>query len=95
MSPAPPEHLPVFPCRRGDLQEQRVGEDLMVYDPLQRRVHILNGTAASIFHLCDGTHDLDFLEHELRESFEVSRGRDIRKELLGALESLREKGLLH
>jgi len=66
----------------------------MVYDPLQRKVHVLNPTAALIFKLSDGTHDLDFLERELRASFEVSRETNLRSELLAALESLREKGLL-
>ena len=66
----------------------------MVYDPVDRKVHILNPTAAMIFRLSDGMHDLDSLERDLRESFEVSRERDLRSEILAAIESLREKGLL-
>lgn len=83
-----------LPLRRQELQEQSVGRDLMVYDPLHGKVHVLNPTAALIFRLSDGTHDLDFLERELRASFEVSRETNLRSELLAALESLREKGLL-
>ena len=94
MNPAPDELAPSPLHRRDDLQEQRVGDDLMVYDPVKRRVHILNPTAAKIFHLSDGMHDLDSLERELRNAFEVSRERDLRSDILAAIESLREKGLL-
>ena len=59
-----------------------------------RSSDILIPTAAKIFHLSDGMHDLDSLERELRNTFEVSRERDLRSDILAAIESLREKGLL-
>ena len=66
----------------------------MVYDPVGRTVHILNPTAATIFRLIDGKHDLDSLERKLRESFQISKEQDLRSDILAAIESLREKGLL-
>jgi hypothetical protein len=94
MSPAPSEFPSPLPQRRDDLQEQCVGDDLMIYDPTHRIVHILNPTAATIFRLCDGTHDLDSLEEEMRESYEFSRKFDLRSDLLAVIQSFREKGLL-
>jgi PqqD family protein of HPr-rel-A system len=94
MSPAPAERSLEFPHRREDLQEQRVGEDLMVYDPRARKVHILNRTAALIYRFCDGEHDFESLERELREGFELPQGRNVRSDIRDAIQSLREKGLL-
>jgi PqqD family protein of HPr-rel-A system len=94
MSSAPGSISRDLPHKRSDLQEQRVGDDLMVYDPVQQKVHVLNPTAALIFRLSDGQHDLDSLEHELRHGFAISREQDLRSDILAAIESLREKGLL-
>ena len=71
-----------------------MGDDLMVYDPSQQKVHVLNPTAALIFQLSDGHHDLDSLESELRASFAISPDQNLRSDILAAIESLREKGLL-
>lgn len=66
----------------------------MVYDPTHRTVHILNPTAATIFRLCDGAHDLDSLERELREHYESSQESNFRSDLLAVLQNFRDKGLL-
>ena len=83
-----------FPQKRADLQEQCVGEDLMVYDPVQQKIHILNPTAALIFRLSDGLHDLDSLERELRRGFATSNEQDLRSDILAVIQNLRDKGLL-
>jgi hypothetical protein len=66
----------------------------MVYDPVQHKVHVLNPTAALIFQLSDGQHDMDSFERELRNSFAISPEQDLRSDILAAINSLREKGLL-
>ena len=66
----------------------------MVYDPVQQKIHVLNPTAALIFQLSDGQHDVDSLEREVRNSFATSREQDLRSDILAAIDSLREKGLL-
>ena len=71
-----------------------MGDDLMVHDPVQKKIHVLNPTAALIFRLSDGQHDLDALERELRQAFAPSREQDLRSDILAAIDSLREKGLL-
>ena len=65
----------------------------MVYDPRAGKVHVLNGTAARVYGLCDGSHDLDEIVRCLRADFEVPEGRDVRSDVLEAIQALRA-GLL-
>jgi coenzyme PQQ synthesis protein D (PqqD) len=94
MSPEPRSDSGDLPLKRSNLQEQCVGTDLMVYDPVQEKIHVLNPTAALIFRLSDGLHDLASLERELRSGFAVSREQNLRSDILATIKSLREKGLL-
>jgi PqqD family protein of HPr-rel-A system len=82
------------PRRRNDLQEQRIGDDLMVYDPRAGKVHVLNGSAALVYGLCDGSHDLDAIVRHLRADFQVPEDRDVRSDVLEAIQALRAKLLL-
>jgi hypothetical protein len=84
-----------LPRRRDDLQERRIGDDLMVYDPRARMVHVLNGSAAQVYRLCDGSHDLDAIVRHLRAAFQVPEGRDVRRDVIDAIQALRAKLLLH
>lgn len=47
------------PERVNGIEEQRAGEDLVLYDPRAGRLHHLNPTAAAVWRLCDGTSTLD------------------------------------
>ncbi|HEU5179973.1 MAG TPA: HPr-rel-A system PqqD family peptide chaperone [Candidatus Polarisedimenticolia bacterium] len=84
----------VQPRRRDGLEEQSIGGDLMVYDAREGAVHLLNESAAHIYSLCDGSHDLDSIERDLRAEFKVPGDRDVRSDVLGALRALRSKQLV-
>jgi len=71
-----------------------MGEDLMVYDPKAHQVHVLNGTATTIYRLCDGKHDLDAMERIIRSSYHVTEVHDVRQDVATTLALLREKKLL-
>lgn len=49
-----PLRTPAFPALTSNLVSQRVGEDLVVYNPEDERAHCFVGEAAEIFALCDG-----------------------------------------
>lgn len=42
------------PCRRPDILEQMVGEDLLLYDPETHQAYQLNEPAMSLHRRCDG-----------------------------------------
>ena len=93
MKEAPHTSGPGLPRVREDLQEQQIGEDLMVYDARNHRVHILNGTAAAIYRMCDGEHDLDAMEREIRTLYHVAETQDVRQDILDTLALLGGKEL--
>lgn len=43
-----------IPHHSPDLVEERVEDQLVVYDPWRDRVHLLNTSAAAVLDLCDG-----------------------------------------
>jgi pyrroloquinoline quinone biosynthesis protein D len=47
------------PRRAPGIEMHPSGDDLLVHDTRGGKVHVLNATAATIFSLCDGDHDLD------------------------------------
>lgn len=44
-----------YPCRRAHVEERVAGADLVLYDPVGGRLHVLNETAALVWRLCDGS----------------------------------------
>lgn len=51
--------------------ESEVDDQLVLYDPSEETVTILNGTAADIWHLCDGTQGLDEIVATLASAYRV------------------------
>jgi hypothetical protein len=47
------------PCRAPGIETHQSGEELLVHDTRAAKVHVLNPTAAAIFSLCDGSHDVE------------------------------------
>jgi PqqD family protein of HPr-rel-A system len=87
-SPAPP------PRSRPELQVKPVGDDLVVYDPRARQVHLLNGTAAAIFRMCDGRSSAAAIAEELARRYEAPPSAELERDVHRTLEALREKDLL-
>jgi hypothetical protein len=41
---------------------RRSADEIMLYDPVQDRIHMINDTAAAIWDLCDGETDPDEMD---------------------------------
>ena len=41
------------------IEVRHAGNDVIVYDPSNDRIHILNATAGRVLDLCDGDHDAE------------------------------------
>jgi hypothetical protein len=54
-----------------DLEVNEANDGLIVYDPRTDRVHYLNSTAAVVFTLCDGEHDVAALAEFMAAAFEL------------------------
>jgi hypothetical protein len=51
---------------------RRIGDDVVVIKDDGLSTHVLNKTAAQVWDLCDGTHDIDEIVTILCERFEVT-----------------------
>ena len=63
------------PSVRDDLVVREVDGEFFVYDPISDRVVLLNGSAAAVVPLCDGTRTPGEITAEVAEAFEVERAQ--------------------
>ncbi len=77
------------PLARPDLVVRSVGREWVLFDPSQKRLHLLDLSSAFVWSCCTGEHDVRAIERELRRAFgdEVEHGsrvRDVLTDLLDA-----------
>ena len=83
------------PRARGDVVFRPLVREWVLYDPETRLLHVLNPTAALVWSLCDGAHDVDAIAGEMRDVIGEPPDMDtLRVDVVGALQSFEEKGLL-
>ena len=54
-----------LPAAAERVEVRPMGCDALVHDPVNRKVHVLNASAAEIFALCDGTRTLEDIASEM------------------------------
>ena len=80
--------------KRGDIVFRRIGDEMVLYNPEAKFVHMINATAALIWELCDGTHSLDQIEEVIRSQFELDVKDDICNDIREIAEEFEKLGLL-
>jgi len=61
------------PRVKKDLYIRNLGDEKVVYDKENGRVHFMNRTTTFIFGLCDGTHSKEDIIRSLLDKYDVSR----------------------
>jgi len=82
------------PIRLPHLKEREAGPDLVVYDPHQGRMHVLNVTAAFIWRQCDGTKSQDEMLRNLESEFRIEALEQTDREVAEILRSFSEQALV-
>ena len=77
-----------------DLKIKRVSRDLVLYDPSNGDVHMLNATAANVFQLCDGSHTPEEMAKALVDSFDGVDYAQAYEDVKSALDTLEAKNLV-
>ena len=79
------------PRRRADIVLQDVGGEAILIDPRTDEAHVLNGSAARLWQLCDGERTLDQLAAEFGAIYDLSAAdvADDVREVLGELAKLK------
>ncbi len=84
----------IRPIRKPDLLSEDLGEELLICEPEDRIIHVLNATARLLWELCDGHHTLADMENAVREKFRAPEEHDVGGDILQTLQELSARGLL-
>ena len=83
------------PLRRSEgIECQQLGDELMALDSQADRVHVLNGTMAAIWELCDGRRSAEEIAQALSASFDCSEFPELLAKTRDALQELAALGLV-
>lgn len=83
------------PQRVEELLEKDLGDEVVLYAPSGRVIHVLNRTAYSIWSLCDGGHSVEDIEKLLRNSYALPDADvDLRTDIRMTLATFAEKGMI-
>jgi pyrroloquinoline quinone biosynthesis protein D len=79
------------PRRRADVVLQDVGGEAILIDPHTDEAHVLNGSAARLWQLCDGERTIDELAAEFGAVYDLSAADviDDVREVIGELVKLK------
>jgi len=83
-----------MPKVRGDVSIQELGEEVMIYDPLNEKVHILNNTAHCIWNLCNGNCTIQEIKEEISKKFPETTEQEILKDIATAIDNFEKNKLL-
>ena len=78
------------PIASTDLEIQDSAGEVLVHDHRHGKIHVLNGSAATVLQLCDGSRDLDAIVRDAGgEGHEGARG-----DIASIIEQFRSLGLI-
>ncbi len=81
------------PKKRGDIINEIVEDETVIYDPKNHNVHHLNPVAGVIWDLCDGSHTAKEIADEIVNVLEADPSQ-VEGDVTKTIEELQSKGLL-
>ncbi len=82
------------PRRIEEVIKKSLGKEDLLYNLQTKSVHVLNKTSSLIWDLCDQNHDLEMIEKEIANRFDVSKDSNLRKDIEETLNKFKELGLI-
>ncbi len=79
--------------RRSDVTLERVGDEAVLHDAIAGRAHVVNGSAARLWELCDGSRDLDAATVDFAAGYGLTPA-EVQADVASVVASLRSLGLL-
>ncbi len=81
------------PRQVASITEYELDDDVVLYDARNDSAHVLNGTAAFVWSLCDGDHTPEQIADELGGVFKLSPGK-VLPDVQATLKQFSEAGLV-
>lgn len=76
------------------ISSRQLGNEIMLYDSENDKVHILNETGIIIWNLLDGKNSLDNIKEKLSKQFPEVKSEEILKDVNEIIEKLTREGLI-
>lgn len=82
------------PLRKDGIFTRKTGKEWMLYDSKNESIHIINSTAEFVWRLSDGSRSIDEIKQELMNTYQISEGIDIGKDVDSIIEKFHELKVL-
>ncbi len=82
------------PKKRHDIVSHELGDEVMLYDAVHEKVHVLNHTGYFIWKLCDVTRTLTDMMEKMRSLFPQTSESTIQNDIELAMKDFRQNNLL-
>jgi hypothetical protein len=82
------------PQKRADLVIKELGDELMLYDEINEKIHVLNHTAYLIWSFCDGCHTVKDIEKEMNHKFSMLRDYDLLRDIMTIIDEFKIKKII-
>jgi uncharacterized protein YeeX (DUF496 family) len=78
------------PKRREDIITREIeDQEMILYDPQEGLIHVINATAAYIWSLCDGVSSIHDIVASMKEEYDI-QDESIEADVLAAISQLKE-----
>lgn len=88
------DELQKRPKVRDDVTIQELGDEVMIYDSHNEKVHILNNTAHCIWDLCNGNYTLREIKEQMCKKFPNISEQEILSDIANAIKNFENNKLL-
>jgi len=82
------------PKKRDDLAIHELGDEVMLYDAANEKIHVLNHTASLIWNFCDGQHSIKDIKEEMNKKYPIIEDKHLFQDIMKTIEELSNKILL-
>jgi len=82
------------PKKREDLTIHELGDEVMLYDAANEKIHVLNHTAYLIWNLCDGQHSIEDIKYEMNKYYKIIEDNNLLQDIMKAIEELNNNILM-
>ena len=83
-----------IPLQKDGILSRQLGDEWLIYNTGEKSVHIINSMAEFVWRMCDGSHDLNDIEDNVRDAHLVPDGINLMKDVEGIIETFTNLGII-
>ncbi len=83
-----------MPKRKDGILSRQLGNEWLIYNTKKKSVHIINSMAELVWRMCDGSHEFNDIEGNVRDAYLVPEGTNLRKDVEGIIETFTDLEIL-